>query len=263
MKCKEIESRLIDFIDRNLDDRSFKETEDHLEQCTGCREALEEFKTIFCAIDNAYQEVSDPQLRADFEKMLEREKELVPNQEFPSFYSKERNSRRPFLQLAASIALILMSYFFGKYQDQEEHTQEVADLEKEKTELKTEMTISMIENGSASKRLQAVSYAGEFQEPGDEILQALTGKMFNDEHVNVRLAAAEALMRFSDSQEVRKTLIEALEKEQDPSMQIELIHMLVEIKEKRAVPVMKALLQKESTASYVKEQLNISLEMLI
>jgi len=151
--------------------------------------------------------------------------------------------------------LVISSFYYGKYHNNKLASQEVAILEKEKVQLKQEITISMIENESASKRLQAVSDAEEFENPGNDILNALINKMHYDNHINVRLAAAEALAKFSDLELVRKALINAL--------QIELIQILVSIQEKRAIPSMEKLLHNEETPVYVKDQVSIGLPNLI
>lgn len=167
------------------------------------------------------------------------------------------------MQIAATVALVVAAYFYGKTDSSESYLNAVATLEKEKMEMKETMTISLIENESASKRLQAVNYAEEFEKPGNEILNALINKMYYDDHMNVRLAAAEALAKFAQNDLVRDALISALEKEEDPGMQIELIQILVSIQEKRAVPLMEKLLQNEATPNYVKDQVKVVLPSLI
>ncbi|MBP2831317.1 HEAT repeat domain-containing protein [Aquimarina sp. U1-2] len=263
MNCQQIEDLLIDHLDQNLDQETRQNLEAHLSDCPNCISSLQQLKEVFEAIGNDPIELLKKELTLDFEQMLEKEKALLHDPKVVSIETKSKYSWKTALQIAATIALVFSAYFFGKNQNNESFSKEIAVLEKEKIEMKQTMTISLIENESASKRLQAVNYAEEFEKPGNDILKALVNKMHYDDHINVRLAAAEALAKFSDSEMVRKALIDALDKEQDPSMQIELIQILVSIQEKRAIPSMEKLLQEEKTPDYVKDQVKIGLPSLI
>ncbi|WP_109302210.1 zf-HC2 domain-containing protein [Aquimarina sp. AU474] len=262
MNCKQIENQLIDYLDKNLDISTYQKIDLHLKSCENCTIALQELKSVFKAINETPEEIPDNSLKVNFEEMLQKEKVALESSKVVSLHGK-KNIWKTALQIAATITLIVSAYFYGKTQQDESFSQEIAVLEKEKKEMKQTMTISLIENESASKRLQAVNYAEEFEQPGNEILKALINKMHHDDHINVRLAAAEALAKFSNSEMVRNALINALEREQDPSMQIELIQILVSIEEKRAVPSMEKLLQNEETPSYVRDQVKIGLPNLI
>ncbi|MFD2563353.1 HEAT repeat domain-containing protein [Aquimarina rubra] len=263
MNCKQIQELLIDYLDGNLDQKEHQVITAHLTICNSCQESLQELQLIFDGIDQDPEELPDASMKVNFEEMLQKEKETLSDSKIVSLQKNTKNSWRTVLQIAATVALIVSAYFYGKQQNNESFSQEMAVLEEEKVQLKQEVTISLIENKSASKRLQAVYYAEEFEKPGNEILKALINKMLYDDHINVRLAAAEALTKFSDSEMVRKALVNALETEQDPGMQIELIQILVSIQEKRAVPSMEKLLQNEETPGYVKDQVNIGLPSLI
>ena len=264
MNCKDIQDQLIDYIDHNLDQETYQKAETHLKSCKQCKTALQELQTVFEAIDTtSSQELPDKSLQMNFEEMLKKEKEALNDPKIVSLSPKTKSSWKTALQIAATIALILSGYFYGKLENTASLSEEMAVLEKEKYQMKQTMTISLIENESASKRLQAVNYAEEFEKPGNDILNALINKMHYDDHTNVRLAAAEALVKFSDSEMVRKALIKAMDIEQDPGIQIELIQILVSIQEKRAVPSMEKLLQNEETPGYVKDQVKIGLPNLI
>ncbi|MBG6133399.1 uncharacterized membrane-anchored protein YhcB (DUF1043 family) [Aquimarina sp. EL_43] len=264
MNCKDIQNQLIDYIDHNLDQETYKKVEVHLKSCKQCKTALQELQTVFEAIHHtSSQELPDKSLQMNFEEMLRKEKEILNDPKVVSLNPKTKSSWKTALQIAATIALVFSGYFYGKLENTASLSEEMAVLEKEKYQMKQTMTISLIENESASKRLQAVNYAEEFEKPGNDILNALINKMHYDDHSNVRLAAAEALAKFSDSEMVRKALINALDIEQDPGIQIELIQILVSIQEKRAVPSMEKLLQNEETPDYVKDQVKIGLPNLI
>ncbi len=263
MHCNHIKDQLIDYIDGNLDHETHQKFDTHLQSCKNCSTALQELQTVFEAMDSDPVQFPDKSLQINFEEMLAKEKELSNDQKVVVMTKKNKGFWKIALQIAATILLVISGYFYGKNEHTTSFSQEMAVLEKEKEQMKQTMTISLIENESASKRLQAVNYAEEFEKPGNDILKALINKMHFDDHINVRLAAAEALAKFSDNEIVRKALINALDIEQDPGMQIELIQILVSIQEKRAVPSMEKLLQNEETPNYVKDQVKIGLPSLI
>ncbi len=263
MDCNEIKNQLIDYIDRTLDEKTLRDIHKHIRGCKNCTKEAEELKNIFLAINDTPQEFPDQDLKINFDKMLEKEKALLSDTKLVTLHQESKKYWKTALQFAATIALIICSFFYGKYQNDATAIEKLAVLKKEKIQLKQQMTMAMIENESASKRLQAVNYAEEFKNPGNDILNALINKMHYDNHINVRLAAAEALAKFSDLEMIRKAFINALDMEQDPDMQLELIQILVSIQEKRAVPPMEKLLQKEETLKYVKDQVKIDLPKLI
>ena len=120
-----------------------------------------------------------------------------------------------------------------------------------------------MEDSSASKRILAVSNTEEFTTKDTKIIEALINRLFFDKNTNVRLAAAEALSKFSSEIIVRDALIKSLETDKSTSIQIELITILSKIQEKRAIKPMRKMLENEETPQYVKQQLQANLSTLL
>jgi len=87
--------------------------------------------------------------------------------------------------------------------------------------------------------------------------------MNEDEHTNVRLAAVEALGKFYASEVARQALIDALNRQSIPEVQIAIIQILGNFKEKRAAQPAQKLLDKEDVPPYVKDQVRLQLPNLI
>ena len=194
-------------------------------------------------------------LRGHFDRFEERL--AVPEQKIVS----KRISLWKYTAIAASFALVVMSmvavYFYGNQQGR------VAQMEYDVNEMKEKMILSLIENQSPSKRLKAVNYIDEYEAPVGEIIIALINTLHHDDNSNVRLATAKGLEKFADRKEVRLALSSALILEEDPSVQIQLINILVSIKEKAALQVMEKLLNKAKTPDFMKEQLKAGISKLI
>ena len=79
-------------------------------------------------------------------------------------------------------------------------------------------------------------------EPSDrEVLGALVTAVNHDTNVNVRLAAVDALRRFAASPETRRAVVDALPSQTTPLVQVALIDLLVDFKERNAAGALKKL----------------------
>lgn len=158
-----------------------------------------------------------------------------------------------FIAIAASIAFVIMSminiYNYGK------NKAFYAMIESNNNQMRETMILSLIENQSPSKRLKAVNYIEECKEPADEIISALIKTLNYDDNSNVRLSTALGLSRFAYRLDVRQALANALIFEKDPNVQIEIINIVVAIKDKNAIKPMKEMLNKEDLPEFIKEQI--------
>ena len=262
MNCKEIKHLLTDYQDDSLNPRSKKLVEEHLKSCVICTKTHQEFIHLIDTINQVQEELPGKEIELYFNEMLAEEKLDLKTSK--SIVLKSKNKVfKSILQVAATILLMVSCYLLGSYKDSTSKATEIAALKQDKKEIQTIATLSLIENESASKRLQAVSYAKDFTQPDNEILRVLIAKMNNDKHTNVRLAAANALAKFAEHANVRQALIKTLETEENANMQIELIQILVGIEEKRAIPTMKKLLENTETPIYIKDQINSELKQII
>ncbi len=262
MNCKEIKHFIADYQDNNLDHACKTLVEEHLKSCGSCFQIQQEFIHLIDTINQVQEELPDNDLELAFNDMLAKEKEILKISK--SIVLEPKNKMlKSMLKVAAALLLIISSYLFGSYKSNTSQINEIAILKQEKKEMLTIATLSLMENESASKRLQAVSYAKAFVQPNDEILRVLITKMKSDRHTNVRLAAANALAKFAENTKVRQALIKTLETEENANMQIELIQILVDIEEKRVIPAMEKLLQNKETPNYVKNQINSELQQII
>ncbi|WP_272150641.1 HEAT repeat domain-containing protein [Tenacibaculum aiptasiae] len=256
MKCNDIENKLIDYIEKNLTKEESLIVEKHIESCITCQKEVKEMKLFLDVIDNDIEETPSNNLKLNFETFLNKEKEqtkVIPMQ--------PKTNWKSYIRVAASILIVVSAFLIGKYQSSI-NPNKLTFAEKQKIE-KENQVLALLENQSASKRILAVTNAEKFSKNDTKIIDALINKLFNDENVNVRLAAAEVLSKFSSLEKVKAALIKSLETEKVPSMQIELIQILGNIQEKRALEPMKELLEKEETPNYVKQEIQYNIPNLL
>ncbi len=265
MEQEHIAHLLPEYLDNLLESAQREKVEAHLKECESCTKEWTQMKTLFNAFDQDPVIRPSHTLRTNFLRQLEDEKQNAPKT-IP-LHATPRKIGKPWsgmvLKWAASIALLIGSYMLGKYQEEQKRTLEIAAIENESLHLKQMAMISLMENQSASKRIQGVHFIEEFKKPDEAVVNALAARMLHDGNTNVRLAAVEALSRFTTSENVKTLFITALETEKDPGIQITIIQLLVKIQEKKALKPMRQLLQQEDTQPFVKEHIESLLPTII
>jgi HEAT repeat protein len=138
----------------------------------------------------------------------------------------------------------------------------VAGLRNEVDEMRRMVAVSLLKQASPSERLLGVSWSARIDQPGGEIIQTLLDTLNHDPNVNVRLAAADALYLFYSRPEVKAGLVDSLARQTSPLVQMSLINLLVEIRERRAVEALRQLVRDEKLNPKVKKRAELGLVQL-
>ena len=138
----------------------------------------------------------------------------------------------------------------------------IAALRQELRETRQMVALSLLQQQSASERLKGVSWTGQIEMPGHEVVTALLDTLMHDANVNVRLASIDALRRFADQQNVRRAALEALTRQDSPLVQVALIDFMVEVNEREALPELRRLSQDASVNQAVRERATWSLQQI-
>ena len=89
-------------------------------------------------------------------------------------------------------------------------------LQQELAATRQTLALSMLQQQSASQRLEGVSWSTRFPEPDPKVMGALMHTVRFDNSVDVRLAALDALSRYADRPEIRRELLDVLQTKQSP-----------------------------------------------
>jgi len=265
MNEENIADLIPDYLDGKLNNDQKIIVETHLKKSKSFATEVEEYKLLLTAVKQEKVEAPSSKLKEGFLELLEEEKNnsvkvVAINQ--PT--SKSNNNwLKSIMKIAASIAILAIAFASGRYFQSEKANLTIASIENESLQLKQTAMISLMENQSASKRIQGVQFIQDFKNPDEAIINALTDRMLHDENINVRLTAVEALSNFSNTELVKVAFIRALETEKDPSVQISLIQNMVKTQEKKALEPMKKLLEQEDTQPFVKDEINQVLSEII
>jgi hypothetical protein len=248
MEREKLESLIIDYIDNKLNSVDREKIEKELVRNSDAYKLYEELKEVMHVMDRAARLEPSYKLKSSFESMLSEELSNVKRNKTvlftPTFY-----------RVAAAVALFILcgsiGYWVKRYNDQQ---QQIAALQQEMKATK-DLMMSMLHNDqSASQRIQGVNVAYTMARADVEIVSALVKTMNEDPNSNVRLAALEALSKFIDDPSVRRQLISSLSKQKDPIVQISLIQLMVQIKEKSVVKDLQRIVDDAETMKPVKDE---------
>ena len=231
MEKEKLEALLIDYIDGKLSEEDRSRVEHELSKSEEAYAMYEQLREVIQVMEKSASIEPTVLLKRDFDKFLKAEMESVqkPKGKVVSFQSYG-------YRIAAGVALVILSVSIG-YQVNKNYRQE-QELARLKSEMDAtkQMMMAMLDNQqSASQRMVGATVAYRMVKMDDEIVNALAKSMNEDANTNVRLAAMEALSKFYHEPGVQKVLIQSLSVQKDPLVQIALIQLLVQMKEKSVV----------------------------
>jgi len=147
-------------------------------------------------------------------------------------------------QLAAAAAAVVIGIAIGRQTTPTPATTPDAQLtmlRDELREMRQMVTLSLLQQQSASERLKGVSFTNQIDQPDSQITVALLDTLMHDPNVNVRLATIDALKPLSTRDVVRRGVIDALPRQTSPLVQIALIDFIVEKNGREAVDTLRRL----------------------
>jgi anti-sigma factor RsiW len=253
MNCEQIAELLPDYLQGSLAREQVSQVEQHCEGCATCAQDVAMWKKLALLPSDQ----PSPDSRARFDAMLhayspavsERSIEVSSSPSRQEFSPKiatpnvsdssERTARwnfsawlrSPLGAVVWSAALLIFGIFIGTRVNKEAspaHPDEIAAMHAELTNMRQLVALSMLQQQSASERLQGVSWSGLEAHLDPQIQSALLRTLRYDGSVDVRLAALDALSRHASQPQIRKGIGDALQEQQSPLVQVALIDQLAE-----------------------------------
>ena len=225
MKCDRANKLLMDSLMGALSSEDRRNLDEHLASCDLCSEeaiGMESLWHDLGDLDQARLEVPSEKLTRRFELALsDFEADLhEPSRPGLSEWWSGLWTARPAWQAAFSAALLLLGVLLGTgLTGSQGSSGEIDELRAEVETMSRVVAVSLLQHQSASERLRAVSWSR--MAGGDvDVLTALLDSARADPNVNVRLAAIDALAAYADQGSVRSSLIDTLEVEESPLVQL-------------------------------------------
>ncbi len=234
MKCEEMGELLPDYLQGSLKAEQDELVEQHIAECEDCREDVAIWKKL--SLLPVVQPSAESRQR--FEAMLHAY-QTGRNDKAAAELGREKRGavwnwlRSPVGAVAWSAALLVIGVFAGNYfGNRPTHSiadqGEIAAMHSELTNMRQLVVLSMLQQQSASERLQGVSYSQREGQLDPQVVAALVHTLRYDNSVDVRLAALDALSRHGGQPQVHRDVVEALQEQQSPLVQVALIDQMLE-----------------------------------
>jgi hypothetical protein len=167
-------------------------------------------------------------------------------------------------QVTIVLALFCLGMYVGRVSVDFGHgaNEQTLQLQAQVQNLRQTVAMSLLDRQSPASRLQGVSWSSQVEHPDQDLLSALSTTLQHDQNTNVRLAALDALERFSNNPQVRQSLVNALGHQDSPLVQIALIDALVHMREKDAAGEFRRLSTETNGNSAVRERAQWALKTL-
>ncbi len=254
MTCEEMESRMAGHWSRALNPEEEAAVEAHLATCETCRAEAQRLGSLWGDLARLPAPEPGPGVRERFYETL-------------AAYRDGAAAARPAFklvwQIAAGVALALAGMGAGySIRSSQTANAEVAQLRGEVGTMRQLVALSLLQQQSASERLRGVSWSYRVEPSDTEVLAALLTAVNHDPNVNVRLAAVDALRPFAASRATRDAVMQLLPGQTAPIVQVALIDLLVDLKDKEAAPELHRVISDSTADVDVRQRAQWALEKL-
>jgi hypothetical protein len=275
MNCQRVQDNFIDYQDGSLPPDQSAELRAHLASCPTCQREWSALQEITSKLDALPAAEPSPRLRENFYAMLETHQR---DADAPSPFALARSRidqffaallpAQPALQFALAMALLIGGLFAGqRYLAKpapvdDTAKQELAALKAQVNSMSELVTYSLLQQQSTSDRLQTVLAKMDLKTPDRKVLTDLVGALAFDPSINVRLTAVEALAQHADDALVRAGVLSALPRERAPLVQVAMIELLANARDRAAEPVFEKLTRDDAVDLNVREAARRALAVL-
>jgi hypothetical protein len=233
MTCDDAHQHTADYMTGRLPDDMRAALEEHLDTCQECAAQLASLPEMWTRLRELPEPLPDSAaMRARFRVMLAEHEHESPARRLRGgvrawFWAP---AVRPVWASAFSAAALVAGVGLGRYMSAPPPIGpgDVAALRAEVGDLRQMVSLSLLQQQSASERLKGVAWAADLGGAGTPVVSALLETLANDPNVNVRLASVDALRRFAERDAVRAGAVDALGRQTSPLVQMALIDFVVE-----------------------------------
>jgi hypothetical protein len=224
MECHEATAHIADYLAGTLQAEELEALRAHAAACAACRNEL-------TAAEETWQHLGNiPAMDPDVLAMRMRFDAMISGDASPGLPRHGTRSARWRAALAAA-AMLLLGIAIGRQTASPaspDSATQIAALRTELGEMRQMMSLSLLQQQSATARLQGVVSTGQIDDPGADVIAALLDTLMFDPNPNVRLATIDALNRFMNRDLVRRKTLDALPRQTSPLVQIALIDFVAE-----------------------------------
>jgi len=257
MQCETVHAQLADFLSHALTDAESEEVRLHLAGCRACRNEADGFAETWRMLGSIASPAPDSgRMRTRLTAIIDGFEHAIASAPAPGHRGRlaalfTQQSHHHLLRAASACALVAIGIAIGYYMvplpggsegtRPTETSAEIVAMRGELRDLREMITLSLMQQQSASNRLKGVSWSGQIDRPSSEVVAALLDTLMHDPNVNVRLATIDALERFASQDIVRRGTIQAVDRQVSPLVQIALIDFMVKVHERESIGTLRRL----------------------
>lgn len=231
----------------------------HLEscgECSGLTAFWRQLGALPAATPDSSQRVRFDQMLAAYEEGLETARRREPSVRrswFAAWALRPMPAMAAVLLVAVGLgAGVLGGWFLHSGRSSSSATaanQEIADLRDQVQTTRQLVVLSLLQQQSASDRLQGVTYSARLPQADPKVSEALLRSLKYDSSPDVRLAALDALQRDAQTPalgpDIRRGLVDAFSYQKSPLVQIALVDSFVQTRDQQAKSLLQQI-QKDS-----------------
>lgn len=227
-------------------------------------EELEDLKVIQNNLILEKSEVPSKEMQSLFYQNLEKEKSAFANisTSKTSWWNQFFSQNFARINWGFGMMALLVGLLLGNI-SKSDSTEKIDELVAQLQKTQETMMMTLLEKESSHDRLKAVKISNKMTDASGPVIEALLRTLNNDENVNVRLAAIEALADFSQNPKVRKGLIDAIQYQDSPMVQLTLAELMVFLQDKKSVEEFKNLMNKKDIPIEIRTQLEEKIRVLL
>lgn len=270
MTCQDIKEKFPDYLIGDLSQEEKEKMQNHIAACPSCREELESLSAIWTKLGVLPEVQPNATMRSRFYTMLEDYKndhgEKKPKtrllEQLKNWF-KPVWTGRPAFQLSFSLLFLFVGLAAGYFiTGSRGRPAEISGLRLEVQSMRQTLAVSLLDQPSASERLRGVNLSVNTEKPNSGLIEALLDTLNTDSNINVRLAAVDALYLFYDHPLVKEGIAQTLSTQDSPLVQVALIDLIVNVRERRAIESLKNLIQIKTLHPDVKQHAELGLKKI-
>lgn len=258
MDYKEFQEQIVDYLSGNLTENEEQRFEQFLKENPQYQDEFEAAQFLWKGDSDA---IPEPSIAMDAGFYSHLDAELKKNEDTGSWFQKLEHFLFGNLpkQLAYTIVILVAGFFIGNSFN-DDLGEKVKIAQQETQEVRSQLVLTLLDQPSANKRLQAVNEVTKLDQVTETIIKALFSTLNNDPNVNVRLSAMEALKNYTNIPQVREGLVASIINQKSPIVQVELADLMVVLQEKKAVKSFEKLIKEEDINTSAKQKMEESIK---
>ncbi len=254
---------VMDYLEGKLSDAGKQQLNTLLNAKVILQEEIEELRQFYIKSETYPVPQLSAQLRHNFFAQLDQEiAEEQRKQSWRSWFLRLQADIKFSHALAATFIFLLglmMGLWFNTYRGYE---QQMTEMRSELQNMQETMVINLLEQPSATQRLKAVSMSNKLPQTDEKVSAALLKVLNEDPHVNVRLAALDALLNYAQNPRVREGLVQSISGQEAPMVQIALAEAMVQLQERKSIEALQELMEQQDINEMVAEEIKKSIKAL-